>query len=123
MDAELVFWFDKLLIFLSPILCGVVSVMPERKQKPDFLASPTFEDDSLKDEPIELECGYAISLDSTNETPTIHVKTFGEVDILSLRRKLMQDYPDAKIEGLPSGIPTQVSIKKKRASKTKKSKK
>ena len=97
--------------------------MPERKQKPDFLASPTFEDDSLKDEPIELECGYAISLDSTNETPTIRVKTFGDVDVLSLRRKLMQDYPGAKIEGLPLDVPTQISVKKKQSSKTKKSKK
>ena len=97
--------------------------MPIRKHRTDLLTSAVYEDESLKDEPIELECGYSISLDSANEIPTVRVKTYGEVDNLSLRRKLLQDYPGAKIEGLPSDVPTQVSVKKKTVPKTKKSKK
>jgi hypothetical protein len=97
--------------------------MPERKHRTDFLTSPALEDDSLRDEPIELECGYSISLDSTNEPSTVRVKTYGEVDVLSLRRKLLQDYPGAKIEGLPSNVPAQVNVKKKTVPKAKKPKK
>lgn len=100
--------------------------MPERKRR-DYLENSNtlnLENDLLKDESIELGAGCSISLDYNEEaTPTVYVKTYGEVDITSLRRKLEQNYPGARIEGLNPNAPAHVHIKKKRKTSSKKSNK
>ena len=97
--------------------------MPERKRRNDVLDlnSPEFEDDLLEDETVELGSGYSISLDYMREVPIVYVKTYGEVDSVSLRRKIEEHYPGAKIEGLISDTPVQVIPKRRTKPKTKKS--
>lgn len=97
--------------------------MPERKRRNEVLDLNLheFEDSLLEDETIELGSGYSISLDYMREVPTVYVKTYGEVDSVSLRRKIEEHYPGAKIEGLTSNIPVRVSPKRRTKPKTKKS--
>jgi hypothetical protein len=97
--------------------------MPERKRREDLEHSntPDIENDLLKDESIELGAGYSISLDYNEKAQTVYVKPYGEVDTNSLRRKLEQNYPGARIEGLPPNA--YVRIKKKRDMSSKKPKK
>lgn len=97
--------------------------MPERKRRNEPLDTnlPDFEDDLFEGKSVELGAGYSISLDYTEELPTVYVKTYGEVDSLSLRRKLKQHYPGSKIEGLTSHKLVQINSKKKKPKpKTKK---
>jgi hypothetical protein len=98
--------------------------MPERKRREDLETSTmlALEDDLLKDESIELGACCSISLGHNEEVPTVYVKTYGEVDIVSLRRKLEQDYPGARIEGLHPDAPVHVRTKKRRISSKKPSK-
>jgi hypothetical protein len=98
--------------------------MPDRKRRDDLENSNTLdlENDLLKDEAIELGAGCSISLDYNKEAPTVYVKTYGEVDITSLRRRLEQNYPGSKIEGLNPNAPIHVRIKKKRKIPSKKQK-
>jgi hypothetical protein len=98
--------------------------MPERKRREDLETSLlALENDLLKDESIELGAGCSISLGHNEEVPTVYVKTYGEVDVISLRRKLEQNYPGARIEGLHPDAPTHVHTKKKRQISSKKSNK
>ena len=97
--------------------------MPERKRRNEVLDPnlPEFEDSLLEDETVELGSGYSISLDYLKEVPTVYVKTYGEVDSVSLRRRIEEHYPGAKIEGLLSDTPVQVNPKRRTKPKTKKS--
>jgi len=99
--------------------------MPERKRRDDLENSNALdlENDLLRDGAIELGDGCSISLDYNEEAPTVYVKTYGEVDITSLRRKLEQNYPGSRIEGLNPNKPAQVRIRKKRKVSEKKSSK
>jgi hypothetical protein len=99
--------------------------MPERKRRDDLENSNTLnlENDLLKDESIELGDGCSISLDHNEEATTVYVKTYGEVDITSLRRKLKQNYPGARIEGLNPNASAHSRTKKKRKISRKKSNK
>ena len=96
--------------------------MPERKRRDDLEHSNTLDlqNDLLKDESIELGAGYSISLNYNEKDPAIYVKTYGEVDINSLRRKLEQNYPGARIEGLNPNVYAYTRIKKKRNTSRKK---
>jgi hypothetical protein len=96
--------------------------MPERKRRDDLETSTmlALENDLLKDESIELGAGCSISLGHNEEVPTVYVKTYGEVDVISLRRKLEQNYPGARIEGLHPDAPAHVRTKKKRQISSKK---
>jgi len=96
--------------------------MPERKHRDDFENSNILDlkDDLLKNESIELGAGCSISLDHNTEVPIVYVKTYGEVDIALLRRKLEQKYPEAIIEGLNPNTPAYVRMKKKRKASSKK---
>lgn len=89
--------------------------MPERKRRED-LENPTaldLENDSPKNDPIEIGAGCAISMDYEEGNVTVYVKTYGEVDALSLRRRLEQNCPGAKIEGLTTKAPTRMQTKQK----------
>jgi hypothetical protein len=96
--------------------------MPERKRRDDLENFNTIDldNDLLKDEPIELGAGCSISLDYDEGAPTVYVKTYGEVDTTALRRKLEQNYPGAKIEGLNPNVQVHPHIKKKRKTSNKK---
>jgi hypothetical protein len=97
--------------------------MPERKRRNQVMDPnlPDFEDDLAEDEAIELGSGYSVSLDYMDEVPTVYIKTYGEVDSVSLRRKIQENYPGAKIEGLTSKTPVKVCSKRRTKAKTKKS--
>jgi hypothetical protein len=90
--------------------------MPERKRRDDLENSNTFdlENELLKDESIELGDGCSISLNHNKEATTVYVKTYGKVDITTLRKKLEQNYPGARIEGLNPNAPAHMRVKKKR---------
>jgi hypothetical protein len=95
--------------------------MTERKRKNGIESSciRNVKNDFLKNESIELD-GCSISMDYDEEAPTMYVKTYGEVDVTSLRRKLKQNIPKARIEGLTLNAPAPVRIKKKRKIPSKK---
>lgn len=97
--------------------------MPERKRRNAVLDLnlAEFEDGLLEDESVELGSGYSISLDYMREIPTVYVKTYGEVDSVSLRRKIEEHYPGARIEGLTSNTLVLVNPKRRTKPKTKKS--
>jgi hypothetical protein len=93
--------------------------MPERRRRSEILdpLSPCFEDNMSESESIELGSGYSISLDYVEEAPVIYVKTYGEVDLASLRKEIGRHYPGAKIEGLTSNVPVRVNPKRRPKSK------
>ena len=97
--------------------------MPERKRRHEVVDPdlPDFEDDLTECEAIELGSGYSVSLDYVNEVPTVYVRTYGEVDTVSLRRKIEAHYPGSKIEGLTSKTPVKVCSKRRTKAKVKKS--
>jgi hypothetical protein len=97
--------------------------MPERKRRNEVLDpdTPNFEDDLTEKEAIELGSGYSVALDYLHEVPTVYVKTYGNVDSVSLRRKIEEHYPGAKIEGLTSNTPVKVYSKRRTKAKAKKS--
>lgn len=56
---------------------------------------------SLKSKPVELGEGYSISIRYDEEgPPTIHVKTYGDVDLRELLKEIRRRYPHAEIRGL-----------------------
>jgi hypothetical protein len=99
--------------------------MPERKRRDDLESFNTIDldRDLLKDEPIELGAGCSISLEYDEGVSTVYVKTYGEVDTTALRRKLEQNYPEAKIEGLNPHARVHSHIKKKRKTSNRKTNK
>ena len=95
---------------------------PERKRISEIPGSdlPRFEDSLLENEALELGSGYSILLDSANEAQVVYVKTYGEVDLVALRKEIGRHYPCAKIEGLNSNDPVRV-IQKQRSKSGKRS--
>jgi len=96
--------------------------MQERKRRDELPSLDAAAEGLLVDEgSIELGSGYSIALDSTDGVTVVHVKTYGEVDSILLRRKLQQHYPGAKIEGLTMQPSVQIAEDKpKREKKAKK---
>ncbi|MGQ9565206.1 MAG: hypothetical protein ACUVT5_01490 [Candidatus Bathyarchaeales archaeon] len=95
--------------------------MQERKRRDELGLDAATEGLLVDDEGIELGSGYSIALDNTDGVTVLHVKTYGEVDSILLRRKLQQHYPGAKIEGLTTQPTVQIAKDKpKREKKTKK---
>ncbi|MEM2102379.1 MAG: hypothetical protein QXM22_02560 [Candidatus Bathyarchaeia archaeon] len=96
--------------------------MQERKRRDELPSLDAATEELLvNDGGIELGSGYSIALDNADGITVVHVKTYGEVDSILLRRKLQQHYPGAKIEGLTTQ-PT-VQIAKDQPKKEKKAKK
>ncbi|HML02466.1 MAG TPA: hypothetical protein VK487_03730 [Candidatus Bathyarchaeia archaeon] len=89
--------------------------MPDRKRTNEVLDSdmPRFEDSLLESDTIQLGSGYSILLDSANEAQVVYVKTYGEVDLIALRKEIGRHYPGAKIEGLTSNTPLRVTQKRR----------
>lgn len=77
--------------------------MSERKRKREELLGLAEETGFLLEaSPVEVGSGYSISISYDNEeNPIIHVKTYGEVDLIELRKEIRKVYPNAKIEGMP----------------------
>jgi hypothetical protein len=77
--------------------------MSERKRKREELLDLSEESGFLlESSPVEVGSGYSISIRyDEEETPIIHVKTYGEVDMVELRKEIRRVYPNAKIEGVP----------------------
>jgi hypothetical protein len=84
--------------------------LPERRRVNELPRLDDFNLEGLtvEEEPIVVGSGYSIALDNSKETSILHIKTYGEVDSILLRRKLEQHYPGAKIEGLTSTMPVKV---------------
>jgi len=90
-------------------------LVPDRKRTNEVLDSdmPRFEDSLLESDTIQLGSGYSILLDSANEAQVVYVKTYGEVDLIALRKEIGRHYPGAKIEGLTSNTPLRVTQKRR----------
>ena len=88
---------------------------PDRKRTNEVLDSdlPRFEDSLLESDTVQLGSGYSILLDSANEAQVVYVKTYGEVDLIALRKEIGRHYPGAKIEGLTSNTPVRVTQKRR----------
>jgi len=97
--------------------------LQERKRRDGLLNLDMPETPLMGDEPIELGAGYSIALNNTDGVTVVHVKTYGEVDSIVLRRKLQQHYPEARIEGLSKEPDVQLNSKNKSEPKRKKAKK
>jgi len=95
--------------------------MPERWRRNDILEPdfPCSEDGLSESQSLELGSGYSILLDYLSEAPIVYVKTYGEVDMVSLRKEIGKHYPGAKIEGLTSKAPVRVIQKRRPKSKKK----
>ncbi len=89
--------------------------MPERKRRDDLETPNTLdlENEAPKGELIEIGAGCSISMDYEEGAPTVYVKTYGEIDTLSLKRRLEQNCPGAKIEGLTTKTPMHTYTKPK----------
>jgi len=89
--------------------------MPERRRRNEILDSdfPCSEDNLSESKSLELGSGYSILLDYVSEAPIVYVKTYGEVDLVSLRKEIGRHYPGAKIEGLTSKAPVRVTQKRR----------
>jgi hypothetical protein len=89
---------------LLPLSVEAVTAMPERKRGSQFLDSsmPRSEDDLPQDGCIEVGSAYSILLDDAREAPVVYVKTYGEVDVASLEKRIKELYPGVRIEGLTS---------------------
>ena len=89
--------------------------MPDRKRTNEALDSdlPRFEDSLLESDTVQLGSRYSILLDSANEAQVVYVKTYGEVDLIALRKEIGRHYPGAKIEGLTSNTPLRVTQKRR----------
>jgi len=95
----------------------------ERKRRDELLNLDTREELPLDNEAIELGSGYSIALDNAEGMMVVHVKTYGEVDSILLRRKLQQHYPGARIEGLTTKPDVEIAAKDKSKSSRQKAKK
>ena len=121
MNTELVFLFGKPLMHALAFSCLECPIgMPERRRRNEILDSDLtcLEDNLTENESIELGSAYSILLDHESEAPIVYVKTYGEVDLASVRKEIGKHYPGAKIEGIPSNAPVLTS--RKRGPKSKK---
>jgi hypothetical protein len=97
--------------------------MSERKRKREELLGLAEETGFLLEaSPVEVGSGYSISISyDEEETPIIHVKTYGEVDLIELRKEIRKVYPNAKIEGMPKTPNVKIiSIHKKKKRRNRK---
>jgi hypothetical protein len=82
---------------------GVV-MMPEKRRRKDIWDIDFDEEEEefpLEREPISIDSGYSMSITYDEEgRPTVHVKTYGNVNKNQLRKEIEQRYPDARIVGL-----------------------
>jgi hypothetical protein len=96
--------------------------MAERKHKRETEDTETEEETGFILEPTQLEIGsgYTLSVNyDENEKPIINVKTYGQVDVIKLRREIEKLFPNAQINQLDQGHSITV-VKRKAKSKHKK---
>jgi len=96
--------------------------MAERKHKRETEDVETEEETGFILEPTQLEIGsgYTLSVNyDENEKPIINVKTYGQVDVIKLRREIEKMFPNAQINQLDQGHSITV-VKRKGKSKHKK---
>jgi hypothetical protein len=97
--------------------------MAERKHKRETEDAETEEETGFILEPTQLEIGsgYTLSVNyDENEKPIINVKTYGQVDVIKLRREIEKMFPNAQINQLDQGHSITVVKKYKAKSKHKK---
>jgi hypothetical protein len=97
--------------------------MAERKHKRETEDIETDEETGFILEPTQLEIGsgYTLSVNyDENEKPIISVKTYGEVDVMKLRREIEKLFPNAQINQLNQTHSITVVKKRKGKSKRKK---
>ena len=97
--------------------------MAERKHKRETEDAETEEETGFILEPTQLEIGsgYTLSVNyDENEKPIINVKTYGQVDVIKLRREIEKLFPNAQINQLDQGHSITVVKKRKGKSKHKK---
>lgn len=79
-------------------------MMPEKKRRRDIWDIDFDEEEEefpLEREPIGVGSGYSMSITYDAEgKPTVHVKTYGNVNKAQLRKEIEQRYPEARIVGL-----------------------
>jgi hypothetical protein len=96
--------------------------MAERKHKRETEDIETEEETGFILEPTQLEIGsgYTLSVNyDENEKPIINVKTYGQVDVIKLRREIEKLFPNAQINQLNQSHSITV-VKRKGKSKRKK---
>ena len=96
--------------------------MAERKHKRETEDVESDEEGFIL-EPTQLEIGsgYTLSVNyDENEKPIINVKTYGQVDVIKLRREIEKLFPNAQINQLDQGHSITVVKKCKAKSKHKK---
>ena len=96
--------------------------MAERKHKRETEEIDT-EEESFILEPAQLEIGsgYTLSVNyDEHEKPIINVKTYGQVDVIKLRREIEKMFPNAQINQLSQAHAITVAKKRKEKNKRKK---
>jgi len=81
-------------------------------EEPSFLVEPRT---------VEVGSGYTLSIKyDENQTPTINVKTYGNVNIAHIRREIEKNFPHAHIHQLDQAHTLAVVKIKKRSNKKRK---
>ncbi|MEM2917108.1 MAG: hypothetical protein QXN63_01975 [Candidatus Bathyarchaeia archaeon] len=79
-------------------------MMPEKKRRRDIWDIDFEEEEEefpWEREPIGVGSGYSMSITYDDDgKPTVHVKTYGNVNKAQLRKEIEQRYPEAHIVGL-----------------------
>lgn len=98
--------------------------MAERKHKRETEEIETDEEETsfiLEPTQLEIGSGYTLSVNyDENEKPIINIKTYGQVDVMKLRREIEKLFPNAQINQLNQGHSITVVKKRKGKSKRKK---
>ena len=96
--------------------------MAERKHKRETEDVESDEEGFIL-EPTQLEIGsgYTLSVNyDEHEKPIINVKTYGQVDVIKLRREIEKMFPNAQINQLSQAHAITVTKKRKEKNKRKK---
>lgn len=98
--------------------------MAERKHKRETEDIETDEEETgfiLEPTQLEIGSGYTLSVNyDENEKPIINIKTYGQVDVIKLRREIEKLFPNAQINQLNQSHSITVVKKRKGKSKRKK---
>jgi hypothetical protein len=91
---------------------GTENIVEEGSEEMTFIVEPTR---------VEIGSGYTVAFSyDEGEKPIIDVKTYGQVDIVQLRRDIARAFPNAQIRRLNQTGSVTVTKAKKRRGKTKK---
>jgi hypothetical protein len=98
--------------------------MAERKHKRETEEIETDEEETsfiLEPTQLEIGSGYTLSVNyDENEKPIINIKTYGQVDVMKLRREIEKLFPNAQINQLNQAHSITVVKRRKGKSKRKK---